>query len=200
MNRSFALFNVDTQQPAADGSGIVFRPRVEPIAPMLDRLLRFAREHDVLLVWTACVNAGPLRRFLGDDTLYVGLQKQGDLPPAALERHKAIYLEKGPCLRSPDENLRMRTYDLFHANPNAERILRRIEIPRWIVFGDSVGYCIRTTVEGLLRLGRRVTLLTDAIGPGTLTEAGKDEALAALRAQGAELATAEAFLREPPCR
>ena len=186
MNRSAAFFNVDTQQPSEDASGLIYRPRVQPLSGKLDRLLAFARAHDIVVVATACVNAGSVQGSLEPDGAFVSIDGSPGSFESRLHDYRTIFLEKRTC-GSPAANVRERAYDVFHANPNAARVVRALGATDWFVFGDSVGYCFRSTVEGLLELGLRVTVLSDVVGKGIDTDAEMERVLAALEARGARL-------------
>jgi len=193
MKSVFGLFNVDTQQPSDSHRCLVFRPRVEPIAEVLQRLLDFAAATDTPIVHTACVNAGPVEQVISDNTLFIPIDDDETRWGSRLARYKAVYLQKVSC-GSPEENVRTRAYDIFHANPNTVGVLARMGITRWGVFGDSVRFCLQSTVRGLLSLGYDVTALADAIGPGIDSEAVKTDILRQLARDGARVETVAEFL------
>lgn len=195
MNRSIAFFNVDTQQPSEDGRSLVFRPRVEPIRPALESLLAFAERAGIVTLATACVNAGPLRHLLGPDALFVSLDADAGPRPDDLRSRRLIWLEKRSC-GSPELNRQYRAFDVFTANPHIPDVLARLSIPHYAVFGDAVGYCVRSTAEGLLRRGFRVTLLSDAVANGVDTDEVRGQVLADLSARGARLMTTSDLIWE----
>jgi len=194
MGENLAMFNVDTQQPSESTDRLVFRPRVAPFEARLAALLDYARTNDIVTVCTACVNAGPVQRVLPDDALFVPMDADVDWR-ACLDGHRTIWIEKRSC-GSPEINVRQRAFDLFCANPHIADILGELGIPNYIVFGDSVGYCVRSTAEGLMRLGYRVTLVSDAIGRGVDSEAACRQVIGSLQEMGAAVTTTDALLQE----
>ncbi len=195
MRRDVAFFNVDTQQACPRGRGLVFRERVAEMAGRLARLIDFARRRDFVLVWTACVNAGPVRHALSEDTLFIGMDDRPDDWAARLPSRRVVFLEKRTC-GSPAENVRTMAYEVFHANPNANAVIRAIDIPRWAVFGDSAEYCLQGAARALMALGREVVVLGDAVGKGTGGEQDKARVLESLARDGAEVRTVDEFLAD----
>ena len=193
MNRRVAFFNVDTQQPSEDRSGLVYRSRVQHLADKIDALLEFAEHRDIFVLSTVCVNAGPVQHVLESSTLFVPIEVEPGAWQRTLPDCRGAYLEKRTC-GSPKENVRLRAYDVFHSNPNAAELVRCLGIEHWVVFGDSARYCFRSTVEGLLALGCQVTALTDVVGKGIDSEDDKVALLQELEHKGARLAHARELL------
>jgi nicotinamidase/pyrazinamidase len=54
------------------------------------------------------------------------------------------------------------TLDVFD-NPNLPRLLERLRADRYVVYGVVTEYCVRCAALGLLRTGKPVELVTDAI-------------------------------------
>lgn len=181
-----AFFDVDTQQPAADMRGLVFRPRVQPFADNLERLLATAKDRNIIVVSTACVNAGPIERALSPDVLFIGIDDDPSCWENKIHSYRCFFVQKrshgGPAI-----NIRTRAFDPFVANPNADRLIRALDVERWVVFGDSAGYCFRSTVEGLLRRGCCVTALSDTVGVGVDSVEVRDSVLLELERRGATL-------------
>jgi nicotinamidase/pyrazinamidase len=97
--------------------------------------------------------------------------------------------------------LEKNTLDVFD-NPNTDLLLARLgptgspafdQDPEFVVFGVVTEYCVLRAAEGLLRRGRRVALVEDAIQALDLQEgrAILDE----LRARGARLLTCDQALQ-----
>ena len=99
--------------------------------------------------------------------------------PTNLAQYQQIILEK-------------QTLDIFQSR-HAESLLARL--PRdaqFIVFGVVTEYCVGLAAKGLLKRGRRVSLVRDAIA--TLNQQESDRTLAELTAQGARLITTDEAL------
>ena len=195
MRKDLAMFNVDTQQPSESMDRLVFRPRVAPFEARLAAMLDCARANGILTVCSACVNAGPVQRVLPDDAMFVPMDSNAVDWRGRLDGHRTIWVEKRSC-GSPEINIRQRAFDLFCANPHIADLLGELGIGHYIVFGDSAGYCVRSTAEGLMRLGYRVTLVSDAIGQGIDSEAARRKVIDSLRSMGAAVTTTESLLQE----
>ena len=193
MKNDIAFFNVDTQQPSEDMDRLVFRPRVTPMVSQLQAMLDFADANDVLTVCTACVNAGPVEKVLPEGALFISAAADDVRWFGHLDGFRQIWIQKLACA-SRDLNIENRVFDLFYTNPHTGYVVEELLIPHYVVFGDSAGYCTRTTAEGLLRLGYQVTLISDAIGKGINTEQEKEVILQELCDEGAKCCTTEEFL------
>lgn len=171
------FWEVDVQKDFMYPRGALYVPGAEGILANVNRLVEAARQCHVLLVSSAdahnpddpelrewpphCLKGTP-----GAEIVPEGLApRQIVVPnsaefslPADLNACEQITLEKN-------------TLDVFD-NPNSDKLLGRLSpagVPpfdpdaEFLVFGVVTEYCVRCTVEGLLRRGRRATLVTDAI-------------------------------------
>ena len=116
---------------------------------------------------------------------------------AALRRRR-IVIERRACASS-EEALRGRTFDVFTVNPHAAEVVRGLGERRWLVFGNSVEYCLSAVVEGLCRLGAGVTVLEGGcVGSGRSTDESFQQAVERLKAIGATWATFDDVLASQP--
>ena len=65
--------------------------------------------------------------------------------------------------------------------------------PEFVVFGVATEYCVRLAVDGLLRRGRRVCIVTDAVR--SLNHRKGQQILESLESCGARLITSEEALK-----
>ncbi len=65
-----------------------------------------------------------------------------------------------------------RELDLF-SNPNLPGLLAQLAADRFVVYGVVTEYCVRLCSMGLLRTGRPVSLVTDAIESLSTEEAAR---------------------------
>ncbi len=75
--------------------------------------------------------------------------------------------------------------------PRAERLLTELRADEFIVIGASMEGAVRATALGLLQRGKRVTVLTDAVGSHNKAEA--EMASRQIQAKGGKLAETKAF-------
>ncbi len=87
-------------------------------------------------------------------------------------------------------------------NPNTDALLARLNPagspgfdlnPEFVVFGVATEYCVRLAVDGLLRRGRRVSIVTDAVR--SLNHRKGQDILESLESCGARPITSEEALK-----
>ena len=208
------FWEVDTQADFMFPGGKLYVPGAEKIIPNLDRLVDVCRQGRVFLVSTADAHS------LDDPELR-------EWPPHCLKGTPGAYIiPEGRALNRlvipnqeastiPDDlrayqqvTLEKNTLDAFD-NPNTDGLLARLtpegrpsfDNPEFIVFGVVTEYCVRIEVEGLLRRGHRVSVVTDAIQPFDPVKGG--QVLEELKARGARLISTEqalAAVRAPLAR
>jgi nicotinamidase/pyrazinamidase len=78
--------------------------------------------------------------------------------------------------------------DVF-SNPGFPALLDRLKADRYVVYGVATDYCVRCAVTGLLRTGKAVSLVTDAIA--AVNPADGARTLDEFQAQGGTLTTVQ---------
>ncbi|MTD39841.1 bifunctional nicotinamidase/pyrazinamidase [Erwinia sp. CPCC 100877] len=118
-------------------------------------------------------------------------------PGAAL--HPELHLRAIDALFYKGEDPQVDSYSAFFDNGQRRQTaldgwLRHHEVTDLIVMGLATDYCVKFTVMDALRLGYRVTLVTDGCRGVNLSPRDSEQALAEMAAAGAMLRTeAEAF-------
>lgn len=162
-----AFFDVDTQIDFLLPAGALYAPGAERLLPALAKLNRWAAAHGIPVVsdvdaheeddrefrdWPPHCVAGTLGQRKPPELL---LERQAVVPwrPAAfsIEGARQIVVEK-------------ETLDVFD-NPNLPRLLELLGADRYVVYGVVTEHCVRCAAFGLLRTGKRVELVVDAIQP-----------------------------------
>jgi len=194
MKHRIGLFDVDCQELNEAGNGLSLRSRAEPLAESLDTLYACAEQHEFPVVFTTCCSGrmpGPEDL---DGVLYVPLDPDCREWEAQVEDHRFFYLQKN-AYGDPKINGRLRAFDMFQDNKNAERLIRRLEVDQWLAFGNAFDGCVACAARGLLAAGQKVRLLPDV---GVLSASGTEERLRnvinELCGLGAETGTLEGFL------
>jgi nicotinamidase/pyrazinamidase len=187
---SAVFFDIDSQLDFLYPAGALYVPGAEKIVPAIARLNRFAAERGIPVVSTTdahterdpefqiwphhCV-AGTWGQRKAESTL---LDKRVVVPSSggeiAIDGAKQIVVEK-------------QTVDVFAA-PNLSRVIERLGGDEYVVYGVVTEICVLYAVRGLLKLGKPITVVTDAIE--TLKAADSEKALEECRRGGARLATA----------
>lgn len=195
------FWEVDTQRDFMLPGGALYVPGAEKLIPNLDRLAEAARDDRVLLISSAdahspedpelhewpphCLKGSPGAQILPEGLAERRLVIPNDASfalPADLRPYQQVTLEKN-------------TLDVFD-NPHADTLLARFSPaglppfesdPLFAIFGVVTEYCVQCTVEGLLRRGRRIAVVSDAIE--SLDAAKAQELLDAWQAHGVRLIT-----------
>ncbi|MGH9679844.1 MAG: cysteine hydrolase family protein [Candidatus Acidiferrales bacterium] len=202
VSRSVIFWEVDTQADFMLPGGKLYVPAAEKRIPNISRLTEAARKGLVLILSDACVHTPDdpeferfpphcVRGTPGAKIIPEGLAERVCVIPSAvdaklpedLSAYQQVILEK-------------QTLDVFE-NPHADMVLARAakftnadaEI---FVYGVVTEYCVRLAAKGLLKRGRRVALVTDAIE--TLDPQGGRKTIEELTAHGARLVTTDEAL------
>jgi len=163
------LVDVDTQFDFMLPQGNLYVPGAEKIIPNLKRLMKFALDHGVTVVSTVDAHTPNDPEFLRFPPHCVqGTPGQAKIPQTLLPQRKVLpnapqaLPSPGQIARCQQWILEKQTFDVF-TNVNAAPFFERLGSDRYIVFGVATEYCVRTDTLGLLRLGRPVDLVVDAI-------------------------------------
>jgi nicotinamidase/pyrazinamidase len=183
-----AFFDIDSQLDFLYPAGALYVPGAERIVPAIAQLNRFAAANGIPVVSTTdahtendpefaiwphhCV-AGTWGQRKAGATL---LDRRVVLP----NRHGELALEGAPQIV-----VEKQTVDVFQA-PNLTRVVDYLRCDRCVVYGVVTEICVLYAVRGLLKTGKQVVVVTDAIE--TLQAGDSQEALREMRAAGAMLA------------
>jgi nicotinamidase/pyrazinamidase len=184
------FFDIDSQLDFLYPAGALYVPGAEHVVPAIARLNRYAAAHGISVISTTdahaendaefqswpphCV-AGTLGQHKAEATQ---LEKRVVVPnrpcPLALEGAQQIVVEK-------------QNVDAFTV-PNLALILEHLAADRFVVYGVVTEICVLFAARGLLKYGKPVTIVTDAVR--ALTAEASERALAEIRASGGTLALA----------
>ena len=190
------FFDIDTQLDFLYPAGALYVPGAERIVPAIARLNRHAAQRGIPVVSTAdahleddvefktwprhCV-AGTIGQHKAESTL---LEKRVVVPNTPgfpeIEAAQQILLEK-------------QALDCF-TNVNLPTLLDRLGAERCVVYGVVTEICVKFAAFGLLKTGRRVELVRDAIKD--LDAAAGATMMADFTAAGGTLTTTEQVLAE----
>jgi len=200
------FWEVDTQADFMLPGGKLYVPGAEKIIPNINRLVEAVRQGRVFLISSADAHnpddselrdwpAHCLKNSPGADLLPEACASNGLVVPN--EKHFAL-----PVNLSPHQQviLQKNTLDVFD-NPNTDALLARLTPaglpaldpnPEFVMFGVVTEHCVRCAADGLLRRGRRVAVVTDAVQ--ALDSEKARQILENLQSRGARLITTEEAL------
>jgi hypothetical protein len=198
MNRTIAFLNTCTCVGYGSELGTSLRDRALPIEVQLTRLFDFARERGIVIVSTRCLQGGqapPVGPAIPKALVVVAPNDTTRAWEAKLAGCSEVLLERKPVASLADV-VYTRAYDLSDDNLSANELIRSLDIDHWVVFGVSMQGCVASAARGLMRLGKHVTVLSDAILPsgGAWTTLTPREVLEELRQEGAVIETTGGFL------
>ncbi|MBV8949334.1 MAG: cysteine hydrolase [Actinobacteria bacterium] len=192
------LWDVDTQVDFVRADGKLAVPGAEDAAPAMARLVAWARAEGIPHVASADDHE------LTDPEISETPDFTRTYPPHCLRgTHGAervaetAQLDPVPLALThvPEKWLRGREYlllkkhfDVF-TNPNADRLLERLDPDEVVLFGVATDVCDDAAIRGLVARGRSVTFVEDAARG--LDEARTAACLAAWRESGVRFASAE---------
>jgi nicotinamidase/pyrazinamidase len=184
------FFDIDSQLDFLYPAGALYVPGAERIVPTIAGLNRYAAAHGIPVVSTTdahaendpefqqwpphCV-AGTIGQHKAEATL---LEKRLVVP----NRDCALVLN---CVQQIV--VEKQHVDCFTAR-NLARLLETLAADRFVVYGVVTEICVWFAARGLLKYGKPVTIVTDAVA--ALTKEASDRALAEIRAAGGTLALA----------
>jgi len=196
----FVLWAVDLQTDFMHPKGKLYVPGAEKLLPNVRRLVNAAHEGKVFLVTHGCfhtqddpefeqfpphcIQGTPGAEFIPE--VLTGKaprvrNHQDHRLPENLHQHRQVLLEK-------------QTLDIFETH-HADSLVNRLgRDAKFLVFGVVTEYCVRLAAAGLLKRGRKVAIITDAIE--TLNPKDGERAISELRSLGAELMTTEEALNQ----
>ena len=159
------FFDVDTQLDFMYPAGALYVPGAEKIVNQIAALNQFAGAQGIPLIstmdahaendpefkaWPPHCVAGCIGQHKPEATL---LSRRAVLPNSSgvvdIENAEQILLEK-------------QTFDCF-TNVNLAGLLERLGAERYVVYGVVTEICVKLAAWGLLKTGKRVELVTDAV-------------------------------------
>jgi nicotinamidase/pyrazinamidase len=162
---SVVFFDIDTQLDFLYPAGALYVPGAESIVAQIAALNRYAAEHGIPVVSTMDAHTENDPEFREWPPHCVA-GTAGQHKPAAtlLEPRVAI-----PSVRQDFDVkgarqilLEKQSVDCF-TNANLPALLDQLNVKSCVVYGVVTEICVKNAVLGLLRSGRRVTLVTDAV-------------------------------------
>ena len=183
------FFDIDTQIDFLFPAGALYVPGAERLLPALKQLNQYAAARGIPLVSTMDAHAEDDPEFLHwPPHCVVGATGQRKPVETLLERRVVIPTAPGdyPLGDAQQIILEKQALDLF-TNPNFPRLLQQLDAGPCVVYGVVTEHCVRCAAMGLLRLGRPVELVRDAIR--SLEEEASRRTLEEFTAAGGRLVT-----------
>jgi nicotinamidase/pyrazinamidase len=187
------FFDIDSQLDFLYPAGALYVPGAERIVPAIARLNRFAAAQGIPVVSTTDAHTEDDPEFkVWPHHCVAGTWGQRKAEATLLDRR--VVVPNRPCDLALEGARQIivekQTVDVFAA-PNLARVVERLGAERFVVYGVVTEICVQYAVRGLLKLGKPVAIVTDAIE--TLKAADSERALAECCSAGATLTRASAI-------
>ena len=183
------FFDVDTQLDFLYPSGALYVPGAEGIVDQIAALSRFAGAHGIPVISTMDAHTEDDPEFQSWPAHCVA-GTFGQQKPTSTLLERRVVVANRPGVRAIDGVqqilLEKQALDCF-TNVNLEGLLDHLGAGRYVVYGVVTEICVKFAAEGLLKTGRRVELVTDAVRG--LSDAAVTEMTAAFVARGGVLTT-----------
>ena len=194
MKRVF--FDVDTQIDFMYPAGSLYVPGAEEIVARIAALNRFAGAHGIAVISTIDAHAEDDLEFKAWPPHCVA-GTAGQQKPASTLLDTRVVVPNISGAAALDGALQIllekQTFDCF-TNVNLPGILERLSADCYVVYGVVTEICVNLAVQGLLKTGRRVELVTDAVK--SLSDEKASTMTAAFLAAGGVLTTVSTTTRE----
>jgi len=188
------FFDVDTQLDFLYPAGALYVPGAESIVAEVSALNQYAAAHGIAVVSTVDAHAE-------NDPEFRAWPPHCVAGTAGQQKPAATLLEKRTTIPSTRQGFEIRdaqqillekqSVDCF-TNPNLPALLDHLEAGRCLVYGVVTEICVKNAAMGLLKSGRQVTVVTDAVR--TLDNTRSAQFFQDFAAAGGKLATAKEFL------
>ena len=169
VSNKLILWAVDLQADFMLPAGKLYVQGAERLLPNVKRLIGAARQGHVFVVSHGCFHAPDDPEFKAFPPHCVkGTAGAEYIPEALTEKVALIANNPGSALPADLSQfhqilLEKQTLDIFQS-VHAEELLRHLPASAaFIVFGVTTEYCVRLAAEGLLRRGKRVFIVEDAV-------------------------------------
>jgi nicotinamidase/pyrazinamidase len=198
VSREFIFWEVDVQADFMLPGGNLYVPGAEKLLPTVRRLTDAARQGLVFLVSHGCFHSPDDPEFKIFPPHCVKGTPGADLVPEALTQ-KVVRIPNVAEAKLPDELshyqqilLEKQTLEVFESR-HADALVQKLgDQSEFVVFGVVTEYCVNFAAKGLLKRGRRVAVVQDAIE--TLIPEDGQKAITELQQLGARLTTADQAL------
>jgi nicotinamidase/pyrazinamidase len=188
-----AFLDVDSQLDFLYPAGALYVPGAERVVPAIAALNRFAAAHSIPVVSTTDAHKENDPEFTQwPPHCVVGTLGQRKAEVTLLDRRVVVPNCDFPIELAPQIVVEKQTVDVFQAR-NLSRVIQALAADQFVVYGVVTEICVLYAARGLLRLGKPVTVVSDAIKE--LTESGAQSALGEICAAGATLKTVSEICR-----
>jgi nicotinamidase/pyrazinamidase len=185
------FFDIDSQLDFLYPAGALYVPGAERVVPAIARLNRYAVDHGIPVVSTTDAHTETDPEFqIWPHHCVAGTTGQHKAESTLLERR--VVIPNRDCelnLQGAQQIVvEKQTVDVFQAR-NLARVVEALRADAFVVYGVVTEICVLYAARGLLKTGKPVTVVTDAVE--TLKAEDSRRALEEIQAGGGKLARAD---------
>ena len=181
------FFNVDTQKDFMNKDGALYVSNAESIKGNLSKLTQYAIKNNIQIVASVDKHFGT-KEFA---EVEAELTKYGGPFPNHCMHGTEGYNQITETSVDDQIVLSKQTYDVF-TNPFTKTVLS--EVKDAVVYGVATDYCVKAAVLGMLALGIKVIVVSDAIMG--VDETTTKKAIDRMKRSGAMFRTTEEIIKE----
>ncbi len=185
------FFDVDTQFDFVFPAGALYVPGAEGILTRVGALNRYSASHAITVISTMDAHSedDPEFRLYPHHCIAGTLGQQ---KPAATLIENRVVVPNVSCDRAAGQILlEKQNLDCF-TNVNLSRLLEGLNAERYVVYGVVTELCVEFAAFGLLKTGKRVELVADAVR--SLNEQDGAKTLRVFTAAGGIVTTSQAVI------
>jgi nicotinamidase/pyrazinamidase len=187
------FFDIDSQLDFLYPAGALYVPGAERVVPNIARLNRHAAARGIPVISTVDAHTEDDPEFrVWPHHCVAGTTGQHKAEPTLLERR--VVVPNAPCAIAIEGAQQVivekQNVDVFTA-PNLTRVIEQLAADRFVVYGVVTEICVLFAARGLLKFGKPVIVVTDAVE--TLRSEDSARALAEIAAGGGTFARTAEF-------
>lgn len=183
------FFDVDTQLDFLYPAGALYVPGAETIVKRLAELTSFAAANQIQIISTADAHSEDDPEFqTWKPHCVVGTTGQ-QKTAGTLLNGRVVLSDPQDAKDAPQIIVEKQKLDAF-TNPNLAPLIELLRADRYVLYGVVTELCVQCAAFGLLQLGQRVELVTDAIK--SVNAADERSMIGRFRGRGGALITAAA--------
>ena len=182
------FFDIDTQLDFLYPAGALYVPGAERVLPVIARLHRYAAAHGIPVISTTDAHTENDPEFkTWPPHCVAGTTGQHKVEATLFERRLVVPNGPGiPALGGAQQIVVEKQHVNAFTVPNFARVVEHLAADRFVVYGVVTEICVHFAARGLLKYGKPVTIVTDAVA--ALSSEASEQALAGICAAGGTLA------------
>jgi nicotinamidase/pyrazinamidase len=158
------FFDIDTQIDFLFPAGALYAPGAEKIVPTIAKLNRYAGSHKIPVISTMDAHSENDPEFR-DWPHHCVVDTVGQQKPGSTLLEKRVIVPNAPCalhLTFDQILLEKQTFSAL-SNRNFALLIDYFAADRYVVYGVVTEVCVKFAAFGLLKTGKRVEIVTDAV-------------------------------------